>query len=186
MGDPGVTREAWSGVVEIWRHPGIQRRYGEQVTIGEHMLQAAAGAAEAGDDDALVIAALLHDVGHLTAAADVDHDERNRRHGEIGHSQLAGLLPAAVTEPVRLHIAAKRHLVAVDPGYFARLSPASVHTLRLQGGPFNDDEQTLFLAEPHHRAALRLREWDEDGKIAGLDVAPIEHYRQIIEAMPAP
>ncbi len=178
-----MTREAWSRVEEIWRHPGIQRRYGEQVTIGEHMLQAAACGADAGADEALMIAALLHDIGHLTAA-DVEPDDRNRRHGEIGHRQLVDLLPAAVTEPVRLHIAAKRHLVAVDPDYLERLSPASVHTLLLQGGPLDDGEQALFLAEPHHRAALRLREWDEDGKIAGLDVAPIEHYRPVIEAMP--
>ena len=179
-----MSAETWSQVVNLWRHRGIHGRYGEEVTIGEHMLQAAACATEAGNGPALVIAALLHDVGHL-APAEVGPEERNRRHAEIGHSQLVDLFPADVSEPVRLHIAAKRHLVAVDPDYFDRLSPASVHTLHLQGGPFTDDEQIVFLAEPYHQGALRLRRWDEDAKVAGLDVAPLEHYRPIIEAMPS-
>jgi len=175
-----MTSAAWQVVDELWRHPGIDGRYGEHVSIGEHMLQAAACAAADDAPPELVIAALLHDVGHLTGP-EVTPDDRNRRHGEAGHEMLAEVLPESVTEPVRLHIAAKRYLVATDPTYAELLSPASVHTLRLQGGPANGADQAKFLAEPHHEAALRVRRWDEAGKVAGWSVPPLGHYRVMID-----
>ncbi len=93
-----MTAEAWSVVEELWSRPAIADRYGEEVTIGEHMLQTAARATADGAGPELVVSSLLHDVGHLVAAA--DDDDRDRHHDERGHELLAAVLPAAVAEPV--------------------------------------------------------------------------------------
>ena len=179
-----MTTAAWERVAELWNHPGMSRHYGEHVSQAEHMLQAAACAVAEGADDELVIAALLHDVGHLTGP-DVHPDDRNREHAEVGAARLTDVFGESVTEPIRLHIAAKRYLVATDAAYHDQLSPASVHTLRLQGGPLDTSERDDFVGEPHHGAALRLRLWDEAAKVTGADVPPLEHYRPMIEALPA-
>jgi len=82
---------------------------------------------------------------------------------------------------VRLHVPAKRYLCATDAGYFARLSSASVHTLKLQGGPMSPREQAQFEDERFSREAVRLRLWDDQGKVAGLKTAPLEDYAALIE-----
>ena len=150
--------------------------YGEDVSVAEHGLQCAALAVREGEEDALVVAALLHDVGHLIE--DPDDAFGVHRHDVGGARFLARHFPEAVVAPVRLHVAAKRYRVAVDPGYAARLSAASTHTLAHQGGPMAPDEVRAFEAEPHKAAALRLREWDDCGKVDGLAVAPVEAYRE--------
>jgi gamma-butyrobetaine dioxygenase len=87
-----------------------------------------------------------------------------------------------VTEPVKLHVAAKRYLCAVDPAYFRQLSPASVQSLELQGGPFNAAEIREFEANPFYREAVQLRRWDDAAKIPHLSVPELEHYRPHLEA----
>jgi len=155
--------------------------YGEDVSIAEHGLQCAALAEREGAEDALVIAALLHDVGHLIE--DPDDAFGVHRHDIGGARFLARHFPDAVVAPVRMHVAAKRYRVAVDPAYARVLSAASTHTLAHQGGPMNAEEVRAFEAEPHHRAALRLRAWDDHGKVEGLIVAPIESYRARLEQL---
>lgn len=180
-----MSAAAWGRVVELWGHDGIDQHYGESVSLRDHMLQAAAVADDSGAPDPLVIAALLHDVGHLREP-DVDPDQRNRDHAEMGHAALADVFPPDVTEPIRLHVAAKRHLVAREPAYRDELSAASIHTLRLQGGPLSEADQQDFLADPHHEAALRLRRWDEAAKDAGKLVPGLDHYQARIEALSGP
>ncbi|MDG2261231.1 MAG: HDIG domain-containing protein [Actinomycetota bacterium] len=159
--------------------PAADEKYGEVVTIAEHMLQAAQLAKDDGADDATIVASLLHDIGHLLPA--IDADDRNRRHAITGADWLAELgFPETVTEPVRLHIPAKRHLVATDRWYHDELSAASVHTLRLQGGPFTADECTVFLQDPHAEQAMAVRRWDEAAKVSGVDVEAIETYEAMI------
>lgn len=155
--------------------------YGEQVTQLEHALQCAALAAEDGAPPGLVAAALLHDVGHLVEAPDDAFGQH--RHDRGGAAWLAGRFGPEVTEPVRLHVAAKRWLCAVEPGYFDRLSPASVHSLGKQGGPMSEAEAAAFEAEPFHAQAVRLRRWDEEGKREGVTVLPLEHYRELLEGL---
>ena len=53
-------------------------------------------------------------------------------HEEHGARYLARWFGAEVTEPVRLHVAAKRYLTAHDPDYYGKLSEASRLTLQLQ------------------------------------------------------
>jgi gamma-butyrobetaine dioxygenase len=88
-----------------------------------------------------------------------------------------------VTEPVRLHVAAKRYLCATDSDYFARLSPASVHTLSLQGGPMSPAEVATFEANPYYRDAITLRLCDEQGKVQGFSAPTLASYRDRIAAL---
>ncbi len=162
--------------------PEAQRLYDEDVTERAHALQCGALALEAGAPDALVAAALLHDVGHLVLDDLVPTEvalTRDHRHERAGAALLARHFGPEVSRPVALHVAAKRYLCAVDPAYHGGLSPASVRSLVVQGGPMAPDEIAAFEADPHHDAAVRVRRWDDHGKVDGLttpdpaDFAPL-------------
>ncbi|WP_454759537.1 HD domain-containing protein [Caulobacter segnis] len=158
------------------------QRYGEGVSQMEHALQTAHHAKLDGAPPALVAAALLHDVGHLMQkigenAADLGIDAR---HEHISAGYLARAFGPEVTEPVRLHVAAKRYRVAIDPDYLERLSAASLQSLALQGGPMSRDEIDAFLADPAAEAALRLRGYDEAGKAPEAEVAGFETYQDLL------
>lgn len=155
--------------------------YGERVTQQEHALQCAALAGAEQAPPGLVAAALLHDIGHLIEEPDDAFGQH--RHDRFGAAWLAGRFGPEVTEPVRLHVAAKRWLCAVEPGYFDRLSPASVHSLRHQGGPLSEEQARAFEAEPFHAEAVRLRRWDEEGKRDGVAVLPLEDYRALLAGL---
>jgi gamma-butyrobetaine dioxygenase len=130
------------------------------------MLQTAALARAADAPPALVAAALLHDVGHFTGAV-TGHDlmaGQDNHHSDQGADWLTQWFGPEVTEPVRLHVAAKRYLCAVEPGYFDRLSPASVYTLGVQGGPMSEAESAEFEARPYAMDACQVRRWDDDAK----------------------
>jgi phosphonate degradation associated HDIG domain protein len=161
---------------------GAEAYFGEDVTQLEHALQSSALARAEEAPDSLVTAALLHDFGHLVhgLAENVADHGIDARHEALGEKWLKRYFGRAVTDPVRLHVAAKRYLCAVDPAYFALLSPASVQSLKLQGGPMSAEERQAFEAEPHFREALRLRRWDDQAKIPGLDVPGLESYRGVL------
>jgi [1-hydroxy-2-(trimethylamino)ethyl]phosphonate dioxygenase len=148
------------------------------VTITEHCLQAAWFGQVEGAPQPLIIAGLLHDIGHLLEAVPDDLAEwtTDARHEETGARWLAGRFGPGISEPVRLHVPAKRYLCATDAGYFRQLSSASVHTLKLQGGPMSVEEIRAFEREPYYREAVRVRRWDDQGKVAGLEVPPLEAY----------
>lgn len=148
------------------------------VTQKQHALQAATLAERDGHPAALVAAALLHDVGHLVHDFGEDFTEQgiDDRHEELGHAWLARNFGPEVTEPVRLHVAAKRFLCATEPDYFAKLSPDSVATLALQGGPMSAAEVAAFRANPHFADAVRLRRYDEQAKVADLATPPVAHF----------
>jgi len=156
---------------------------GEAVTQQEHALQAALLAEQAGAGEQLVAAALLHDIGHLLhdLPDDAPDDGVDDRHEELGQRWLAKYFGPAVTEPVRLHVAAKRYLCAVESDYLASLSPTSVQSLELQGGPFSAAEQQEFEQLPHFRESLELRRWDDEAKIVGLPTPAVQHYLIAVE-----
>ena len=157
-------------LADIFERRGAEEYLGEPVSMAEHMLQSAWFAEQAGAGDELVAAALLHDVGHFTSefGAYSPQDAEDKHHDDAGAQVLAPFFPRVVSECVRLHVAAKRYLCAADPGYFAKLSEASVHTLALQGGPMNEHEAAEFRSNPFHTEAVRVRLWDEAGKVAGM------------------
>jgi phosphonate degradation associated HDIG domain protein len=169
------------------RHGGED--YGsERVRQLEHALQCAALAEAEGASAALIGAALLHDIGHLIhdlgdgpAARGIDD-----RHERLGEEWLRQWFGSDVTEPVRLHVPAKRYLTATDPGYFATLSAGSVRSLELQGGPFSATDAAAFIAVPQAEEAVRLRRWDEAAKVPGKTTPDLEHFRQYLEASRTP
>jgi len=156
--------------------------FGEPVSQLEHALQTAHFATQAGSSPELVVAALLHDIGHLlhglpesVAEAGID-----ARHETAGYEWLLARFGPAVAEPVRDHVAAKRYLCRVEPAYLTRLSAASLKSLQLQGGPFDDDEVSQFESRPHYRQAVMLRRWDDEAKVPGLPVPSIGEYRELL------
>lgn len=151
----------------------------ESVSALEHALQCAQLAEWAKADAPLVAAALLHDIGHFIVSgpeADLIDDVHELRAVPF----LAGAFGAEVVEPVRLHVQAKRYLVAIDAGYAATLSPASLHSLALQGGPMGTDECRLFETLPFARQAVSLRRWDDLAKDAGKKTPPLAYYLALL------
>lgn len=170
-------------IADIFERRGADSYLGEQVTMSQHMLQGAQLAEQAGADDEIVAAALLHDIGHYTNEFPDDALERgiDNRHDEAGARVLERFFPDIVTDCVRHHVAAKRYLCATDPDYFARLSEASVHTLALQGGPMNPDEVASFSRHANLPAILRVRHWDDEGKDPGVTTPAFSHYAPLLQ-----
>ena len=146
------------------------------------MRQAGALAEAAGAAAPLVAAALLHDSAHICGGtvrggsdARADH-----RHGEAGARWLSQWFGEAVTEPVRLHVAAKRYLCAAEPGYFGLLSQESVRTLALQGGPMTPEEAAAFEALPFARDAVAVRRWDEEAKDPAVTPPGFAHFEPLL------
>ncbi len=144
----------------------------------QHGLQAAWLAEQAGDPPSLIAAALMHDIGHMLhnlgeSPAEAGIDDQ---HEDVGHAYLAARFGPDVTEPVRLHVAAKRYLCGKEADYFAKLTRDSVLSLSLQGGPMSADEIAAFEQQPYWREAVRLRRYDEGAKVKGLTTPPLAHF----------
>ena len=172
-------------VLEILARRGSEEYAGEPVSQLEHALQCATLAEENGAPRTLITAALLHDIGHLieddpdaAAAAGTD-----LHHEDAGAAWLVRWFDPEVTEPVRLHVEAKRWFCATDPGYAAQLSKASQRSLALQGGPFTEDEARAWAAQPHADDGIALRRWDDAAKIPGARTAPLEYFLALAESV---
>ena len=155
------------------------RRYGlSEINQLQHALQSAALAEADGAPSASVLAALLHDVGHMIH--DLGEDPASRGvddvHEALGADWLAERFGPEVSEPVRLHVTAKRYLCTVEADYFGKLAPDSVRSLKLQGGLMSVDEVEAFRANPHHAEAVRLRRYDEEAKIKDLETPSVAHF----------
>lgn len=181
MTSPTTAESFVFGLFELFdRFGGLH--YGEDVSQLEHALQTAHHARADGAPPALIAAALLHDVGHMMQKAGEDAAIRgiDDRHEDIGAGYLARAFGAEVIEPVRLHVAAKRYLAAQEVGYLASLSRASLQSLALQGGTMSEAEAVAFLADPSASAAIRLRRYDEMGKVQGVEMAGMETYKILL------
>lgn len=151
---------------------------GEAVTQLEHALQCATLAREDGADDNLVCAALLHDFGHLIDGV----DDRSQPHERLAAFALRELYDVTVTEPIRLHVDAKRYLCAVDARYAASLSDASRRSLAWQGGPFSAQDAAGFIQQAHAGDAIRLRRWDDAAKVPGMTTLPLSAFIPLVHA----
>jgi phosphonate degradation associated HDIG domain protein len=162
--------------------------YGEAITQVAHALQCARLAQEHGCAPAMIAAALLHDVGQFIddAGSKAEQDGSDGQHETIGAAFLRPHFGPEVTEPVRLHVAAKRYLCAVEPGYRAALSAASELSLALQGGPLSGDALAAFEAEPFFADAILLRRFDDGAKRPDWAVPPLETYRPLLAALLLP
>ena len=172
-------------IAGLFASEGAAGYLGEEVSQAAHMLQAASLAEADCAGPALIAAALLHDVGHFTGVV-TGHDlmrGTDNEHGDAGAAWLAQWFGEQVTEPVRLHVDAKRYLCAAEPGYAATLSAASVYTLGVQGGPMQGAELSEFEAHPHAPAAIRLRRWDDAAKDPDAVVPGFGHFEPLLAAL---
>ncbi len=160
-----------------------QSQYGmEAISQLEHALQCAHLAEKAGETPETVVAALLHDLGHLLVAERDGQPEHNTNHDDL-HQFIAlpflrGLFPDAVLEPIRLHVDAKRYLCLMEPSYWADLSPASQHSLEKQGGVFSEREAEAFMNQPFAAESVRLRRYDDLAKVPAKAVPHLDHYAE--------
>ena len=170
-------------IFELFEQRGSAQYFGEDVSQTEHALQAAAFAEAAHCPDSLIAAALLHDFGHLVhdLPENIADSGIDAHHEAVGHAWLTQYFGPAVTEPIRLHVAAKRYLCAVDGDYRDLLSPSSIQSLALQGGPFTPSEIADFETNPFFRDAIQLRRFDDQAKIVAFPTPPIEHFRVYLE-----
>jgi phosphonate degradation associated HDIG domain protein len=169
-------------VKELFDRFGAER-YGEDASQLSHALQCAQLARHDGAADTLIAAALLHDVGQFIDDAGHAAEKLNldARHEETGAAFLRTWFPEAVTEPVRLHVDAKRYLCSAEAGYAERLSGASLLSLNLQGGPMSPEEAERFLALPYAEGAIRLRRYDDGGKMPDVALPGLASYFPLLE-----
>ena len=169
-------------LLELYRQAGNQEYHGEKVSQLEHALQTAQQAVDADSSDEEIIAALLHDIGHIwpdedsvvTGVGVVEHDR-------IGSEVLRGLgFSEGVAQIVAGHVAAKRYLVANDEEYASKLSDVSAESLRLQGGPMSPEESASFSQAPWSAGKIKVRVWDDQAKTPGTPVSPLETYRDLL------
>ncbi len=161
------------------------RRYGlSEINQLQHALQSAALAEADNAPPATVLAALLHDVGHMIHELGEDPASRgvDDVHEALGADWLAKRFGPDVSEPVRLHVTAKRYLCTVESDYFGKLAPDSVRSLKLQGGLMSPDEVEAFRANPHHAEAVRLRRYDEEAKDPHACTSDFDHYLRHVPA----
>jgi phosphonate degradation associated HDIG domain protein len=179
-------RQVVDQVLRLYEERG-DRRYGENVTERAHALQTALFARKSGEPAAVVAACLLHDYGHLihNLGEDVANQGIDARHEELGAEALKDQFVPEVVEPIRLHVAAKRYLCR-QASYCEALSESSRLSLELQGGPLTAADADAFARHPHFQAALKLRRYDDMGKVPGLLTPPLEDFRSLLEGFVRP
>lgn len=172
------------GIMEILDQRGSDDRYGsEKINQLEHGLQCAWLAEREGAEPALITAALLHDIGHLIHKYGDDAAERgiDDRHEVLGAKYLTSLFSENVTQPIAMHVDAKRYLCANEPGYFELLSEGSVRSLELQGGPMSEDESAAFIARDYAEGAISVRRWDDNAKVQDLLTPDLTYFRRYVD-----
>lgn len=181
---PELTRETIVPfLADIFERRGSEAYLGEPVTMAQHMLQGATMAETQGLPEDVIVAALLHDIGHFTSEFGTYHpdDTEDRHHEDAGAEVLSDFFPSVVIDCVKYHVAAKRYLCATRPDYFDRLSGASVHTLSLQGGPMDVDEVAAFEANPNLKKIIQVRYLDEAGKRPDMETPSFSHFAPMVQ-----
>lgn len=172
-------------IATLFAQSGQDAYFGEPVTQLEHALQTAQLAEQAGADGETVVAAFLHDIGHLLPVDDtagymdgygtVDHERLGADYlRKMGYSEK-------VAQLIENHVNAKRYLVARSMDYFDRLSEASLRTLEFQGGPMTPGEAARFEQHPYFDEILQMRRWDEQAKVPGLPTPGVAHYLNLCD-----
>ena len=169
-------------ILQLFNEKGHSEYGGEAVTQMEHALQTATLARENNASDQLITAALLHDIGHLLH--DLPNDAPLKGIDDVHENKAAVFLrkyfPEAVTEPVRLHVMAKRYLSSTEETYYSLLSEPSKQSLVLQGGLMSEAEVSAFQQNLYFSDAVKLRKWDDQAKVQELTTAPVEDFEKNI------
>ncbi len=169
----------------IFEKRGDEEYLGEPVTMGQHMLQGATMAEQSREPDEIIIGTLLHDIGHFTSEFGTFsmEDTEDRYHEDAGAAVLEEFFPKVITDCCRHHVAAKRYLCATDPEYFQKLSTASIHSLNLQGGPMSEAELKDFEKNPNLKKILKVRLYDDAGKIPDMITPSFWHFAPLVQKM---
>lgn len=169
-------------VKELFDSAKAEEYLGEDITLVEHMIQCAELAKKEGAPTWLVVAALLHDIGHILVpdAAIAQDSGVDLHHDEVGAEWIFRRFPINIVEAVRLHVDAKKYLVATQIGYIDNLSEASKITLAIQGGAFSTSESEEFISQPFAREAVQLRLWDDAGKVRRAVMSSLEDFESEI------
>jgi phosphonate degradation associated HDIG domain protein len=189
--DNKQARQTADEIFEMYSNYGGGEYAGEKVSQLEHMVQAAQLAEEEGYDEEVILAAFLHDIGHISEAAasasSASSDPRRmgafgiKDHEAIGAEFLREKgFSKKVARLVESHVEAKRYLTVKDPAYYARLSEASKRTLEYQGGPMTEEEALAFEQYPLFDLIIKMRLWDEEAKIANKPLPDLERYREMM------
>ena len=167
---------------DIFERCGDAEYLGEPVTMAQHMLQGATIAENNKMDDDIIVAALLHDIGHFTSEFGTFSmkDTEDRFHEEAGAKVLEEFFPSLITDCVRYHVAAKRYLCATRPSYFKKLSDASLHSLNLQGGPMSEEEVNAFEENPNLDKIIQVRYLDEAAKDPDMPTPDYWHFAPVV------
>ncbi len=179
-----LPKAAVAQIRDLFMHGGGADYVGEPVTQLQHALQCAQLAEQAGADQATVVAAFLHDIGHLLPGETTS--DFMAEFGRMDHETLGAIwleqrgFPARVTQLIRHHVNAKRYLTARYPHYLARLSEASRQTLTYQGGPMEADEMRTFEANPYFTQIIQVRRWDEAAKMASHTTPGLDQYVDLV------
>lgn len=187
MTNPDFTKLNSKNIVafigDIFTRCGDEEYLGEPVTMAEHMLQGATIAQRNGMSEEIIVAALLHDIGHFTSEFGTFSmaDTEDRYHEQAGAQVLAEFFPSVITDCVRYHVAAKRYLCTTKRDYFDRLSAASIHSLNLQGGPMSDEEVTEFEKNPNLENIIQVRYLDDAGKSAQMNTPDFWHFAPMVQ-----
>ena len=169
-------------IITLFEKHGDSEYGGEVITQGEHALQAAHLAVEEACPANIIVASLLHDIGHLLHALPEDAPEQgiDDLHEELGFHFVSKYFKDAVAEPVRLHVAAKRYLCTREPDYVGHLSEPSIISLELQGGKMNEESCVAFEQNPYYKDAVQVRRFDDLAKVPHMAVRPLTYYRDLI------
>ena len=156
---------------------------GEKVTIAEHMIQSAMIAEKTKSKDTLICSCLLHDYGHfiLDDPDELVREKKDGKHEDVGYEYLKKYFKEEIVETIKNHVLAKRYL-ARDQKYFNLLSPASITSLKLQGGLMSDDEAQTFEKNKYFKDSIKLRRFDEAAKNEGVKIKDIIEYKSLLQA----
>jgi gamma-butyrobetaine dioxygenase len=173
---------AYLEIKELFESAKSEEYLGEDITLVEHMIQCAENAQADNAQNWLIVAALLHDIGHLLVPdpAHAQDSGVDMHHDDVGAEWISKRFPNNIVQTVRLHVDAKKYLVATDQDYYNHLSEASQITLDIQGGVFSESEATDFIQQQYAYEAVLLRKWDDAGKTRGAVATDISFYEDLI------
>lgn len=180
--------ETATKIISLYQKYGEADYIGESITQNSHMIQAAMIAEQIRPDDSeFILAAFLHDVGHLLAFDSNKKIDTMGGYGIKDHENLGSeyLLKHGfsnrVADLVRNHVSAKRYLCSTDPSYYEKLTPASQHTFQQQGSYLTSDEIKRYEDDPFHKEYCQMRLIDDQAKLKDVSLKPLSHYQSMIE-----
>ncbi|MCU0711049.1 MAG: hypothetical protein MUC43_03245 [Pirellula sp.] len=172
-------------IIALYRQRGTEIYGDEKVTQAEHAIQSAVLAERQGAVDSQIVAALLHDIGHILGEDKLpasDLENLDDGHENRAYHWLCEHFGREVADPIRLHVAAKRYLCTVTPDYCETLSPTSYKSYLDQGGPMSEAELQEFRQEPFFEQAIALRRWDDQAKDSEMVIPDISFFSERLQA----